>query len=145
MKFSKKRNQYEASNVSFNPDTIEAFSYGWWKFVTVIDGKVIFNNYNYSPSTCKHQSKVRVLMEKLGIKIDMIVNTRANLRSHVWQEENAQEIDREIKKLEQAIATPRSHKAKNEERRAEIERLEQHKVEMLSLGKTRLECVMAAI
>lgn len=62
---------YKASNVTFNPSRIEAFSYGWWKFVGVVEGKVVFNNYYYSPSTCKHQSKVRRLLAELGIKIDI--------------------------------------------------------------------------
>ena len=42
---------YKASNVKFNYETIEAFSYNWWQFVKVIGGKVIFNNYNYSNTT----------------------------------------------------------------------------------------------
>lgn len=79
MKFYSRLNVYKASNVSFNPDTIAAYSYGWWKFVSVINGKVIFNNYNYSPSTNKHQHKVRRLMAELGIDIDLMVNTCEDL------------------------------------------------------------------
>lgn len=62
---------YKASNVTFNPLTCEAYSYGWWKFVAKIDGKVIFNNYRYSNTTTKHQYKVRRLLLERGITIDI--------------------------------------------------------------------------
>ena len=64
---------YQASNynVTFDPKKIEARSYKWWVFVAEVEGKVIFNNYRYSNSTSKHQSKVRALLNDLGIKIDI--------------------------------------------------------------------------
>lgn len=71
MKLYKRENIYKASNVIFDPIKIEAFSYSWWKFVGVVEGKVVFNNYRYSNSTSKHQSKVRKVMNELGIKIDL--------------------------------------------------------------------------
>lgn len=71
MRFYKTQNKYKASNVSFNPTTKQAYSYGWWKFVDVVEGKVIFNNYRFSNSTSKHQYKVARLMDQLGIKIDI--------------------------------------------------------------------------
>lgn len=70
MKFYKRLGIYKASNVEFNPDTLSAYSYNWWRFVAKVDGKVVFNNYRYSASTSKHQSKVRALLNELGIKID---------------------------------------------------------------------------
>lgn len=79
MKFMKRSNLYQASNVSFSPATIEARSYSWWVFVAVIEGKVIFNNFRYSNTTAKHQYKVRRLMEELGIEIDLVVETRYSL------------------------------------------------------------------
>lgn len=73
MKLMKKANIYQASNynVTFNPVTLEAHSYKWWKFVAKIDGLVIFNNYRYSVSTSKHQAKVRSLLATLGVNIDI--------------------------------------------------------------------------
>jgi len=73
MKHSKRSNIYQCSNYNctFDPTKLEAFSYRWWKFVGVVEGKVIFNNYRYSNSTSKHQSKVRRLMAELGIEIDV--------------------------------------------------------------------------
>lgn len=73
MKFMKRANIYQCSNYNctFDPATVEAHSYRWWRFVAVIDGLVIFNSYRYSNSTSKHQRKVRSLMYELGIKIDL--------------------------------------------------------------------------
>jgi hypothetical protein len=73
MKLMKRTSIYQCSNYNctFNPKTIEAFSYKWWKFVGIVDGKLVFNNYYYSPSTSKHQAKVRSLLNELGIKIDI--------------------------------------------------------------------------
>jgi hypothetical protein len=79
LKKLKTRNVYQASNVRFDADKIEAFSYDWWKFVKVENGQTVFNEYPYSPTTRRHQTKVRVLMDKLGIKITKTVNQRASL------------------------------------------------------------------
>lgn len=71
MKYFKKAGIYKASNVTFDPTKVDARSYSWWSFVACIGGKIIFNNYYYSPSTRKHQSKVRSLLDQLGITIDL--------------------------------------------------------------------------
>lgn len=71
MKLMKKTNTYKASNVTFNLTTKDAYSYNWWRFVAIIEGKLVFNNYRYSPSTGNHQRKVRNLLRELGIKIDV--------------------------------------------------------------------------
>lgn len=71
MKLQKKTGIYKAANVTFNPIEIQAFSYKWWMFVAVVEGKVVFNNYRYSNTTARHQWKVRRLMHELGIKIDL--------------------------------------------------------------------------
>lgn len=86
MKHMKRENFYKASNVTFNPTTIEAYSYRWWRFVKVIDGLVVFNNYRYSNSTAKHQYKVCRLMEQLGIKIDLHVQVRESLIDQTIEE-----------------------------------------------------------
>lgn len=73
MKHMKRANIYQCSNYNctFDPNNIVARSYRWWVFVAKIEGKVVFNNYRYSNSTSKHQSKVRFLLNQLGIKIDL--------------------------------------------------------------------------
>lgn len=75
----KKPNLYKAANVLFDADKIEAYSYSWWSFVKIIEGKVVFNSYRYSVTTAKHQSKVRRLMNELGVKIDVEVQTKESL------------------------------------------------------------------
>lgn len=79
MRKLKSKNVYKASNFEFNADDIAAWSYGWWQFVKVIDGKVVFNNYRYSVSTGKHQSKARCLMQDLKISIDCFVSTKESI------------------------------------------------------------------
>jgi len=123
MKFSKKRNQYEASNVTFSQANCEAYSYNWWKFVTVIDGLVIFNNYNYSPSTNKHQAKVRRLMSELGIKIDLVVSTRESLDYSDKALESAIEgLKKDIAGLVEILGNNRRKRALDEERQGMIAR-----------------------
>lgn len=63
----------------FNPFTKTAYSYGNWCFVTVIKGKVVFNEYRYSKTTSTHQSAVKSLLRQLGIKIDVYVDMAPSL------------------------------------------------------------------
>ncbi len=79
MKFKTRTKTYEASNVAFDVNKIEAKSYGWYTFVRVIKGKVIFNSHRYSNTTARHQFKVRRLLAELGIKIDRDVDVRESL------------------------------------------------------------------
>lgn len=73
MKYMKRKNIYQCSNYNctFDPVSKRAMSYKWWAFVAEVEGKIVFNNYRYSNSTSKHQSKVRSLLNELGIKIDL--------------------------------------------------------------------------
>lgn len=71
MRYYTRLQVYKAPNVIFNPKTIEAYSYRWWKFVSEIEGKVVFNDYRYSVTTSIHQSKVRRILQELGIKVDI--------------------------------------------------------------------------
>lgn len=117
MQYLKTKNVYKASNVIFDNNKLEAYSYGWWRFVECIDGKLVFNSFAYSNSTIKHQWKVRHLLTSLGIAIDFEIEAPRglqNLSSAISYYEG------KIATLEQAIAKPRSHKAKNAERRQGI-------------------------
>lgn len=117
MKYYVRSNAYKASNVEYNCDTETAYSYGWWRFVQRINGKLVFNNYSYSPSTIKHQYKVRHLLDELGKQIDLVVSAPDGLQNL----SSAIEYEREeIRQLIKQIRKPRSHKAKNEERKREI-------------------------
>lgn len=67
------------NKVQYNPKTGDAHSYGWWRFVAVIKGKVVFNDYQYSATTRTHQTAIKELLSELGIKIDYVVNFRSSL------------------------------------------------------------------
>lgn len=87
MKYFKRAQIYKANNVTFNPQTKEAYSYAWWKFVAVVDGKVVFNNYSYSPSTQRHQRNVSELINSLNIKVDYSVPVPQGLQTCIDLEE----------------------------------------------------------
>lgn len=95
MKYLKTKKQYKASNVILNLDPLEATSYNWWIFLKRIKGKLVFNNYRYSVSTCKHQSKVLSKLRELGIKIDYYIESPKGL----------QDLDSAIKYYESEIAS----------------------------------------
>lgn len=117
MRYYKTINIYKASNVEFNPETIQAYSYRWWKFVDKIKGKVVFNDFRYSVSTSKHQSKVRSLLHELGIEVDYYIEAPRGLQD---LNEAIIHYSDLIRTLEWEIEKPRSQKAKNEERKALI-------------------------
>lgn len=57
--------------VKLDMDTLEAFSYDHWKFVTPTDqgGTLLFNTYKYSVTTQSHQRVVRHKLEELGYQL----------------------------------------------------------------------------
>jgi len=83
----KRSEVYKAANVTFNPKTLDAYSYNWWRFVGVVEGKTIFNTYRYSVTTAKHQHKVRELMIELGIRIDIFMPLPRGIRHDQTLEE----------------------------------------------------------
>lgn len=113
MKYMKRKQVYQASNVTFNPKNTSAWSYGWWQFVKVIEGKVIFNDYFYSQSTNGHQSKVQRLLQTLNIKIDYIVEVHLGLQNYDSLE--ALFLDSEIELCDQFL-----HQEYKKIRRAEL-------------------------
>lgn len=137
MKFSNKRQQFEGSNVSFNPSTMVAKSYGWWVFVSVINGKTVFNNSRYSMSTNKHQSKVRSFM-KQSHSIDLVLhNTRESLANPntalTCEIKNTKEL---IGTLETELLNPRRKKALDASRHNVLQSWREHilKVEAVLFG-----------
>lgn len=123
MKFMQRAGIYKSPNVTFNPATCQAFSYGWWCFVKRIRGKVIFNSYRYSVTTAKHQRRVRDLLAELGIDVYREVQVSGGLqgissmlelnKANALQMSHEREIQ-EIKRLE------RNRKAKARREAAKI-------------------------
>lgn len=87
MKYFTRLGIYKASNVQFNPKTLNATSYDWWTFVRQVDGKVLFNTYRYSPTTGRHQAKVRSLMNSLGISFEEVA-----MRESLCRFENLEQV-----------------------------------------------------
>lgn len=137
MKFSNKRQQFEGSNVSFNPTTMIAKSYDWWVFVTIFNGKTIFNSSNYSMSTNRHQSKVRAMMRQ-SHSIDLVLhNTRESLSNPetalLSEIKNTKE---RIETLKAELLNPRRKKALDASRHNVLQSWKEHvlKVEAVLFG-----------
>ena len=123
MKYYSRLNQYKASNVKFDCETQTAWSYDWWKFYGIINGKKVFNNYSYSNSTSKHQSKV---WSHLNYAQDIIsIQCPSGLQNNEWKKSSTDHYTDLINELKRAIAKPRSQKKTNSNRYLEIKELEQ--------------------
>lgn len=118
MRYYKRLKKYKASNVEFDCKTETAYSYGWWQFVKRIKGKLIFNNFRYSPSTCRHQLKISRLLGELGLKIDYVIGAPAGLQNLVQAIRHHQIL---ITNLLAQIDKKGTHRAKNIERQTRIE------------------------
>lgn len=56
----------------FNPETFEATSYDWWVYVKKIKNTIVFNDYNYSVTTTKHQWEMKSLLKELYGKLNIV-------------------------------------------------------------------------
>lgn len=81
MKYMTRKEIYQAKNVTFDPKTLNAYSYGWWRFVGMVEGKLVVSNYRYSVTTAKHQRKVASLMVQLGITPDLVMPLSRGVRA----------------------------------------------------------------
>lgn len=115
LSYSKKHGVFKNStgSVIFNPKTVEALSYRWWRFVRLIKGRVVFNNYRYSASTNKHQYRVKALLRELKIKIDREVLIRESLPSTLRELNALIKLNRERdKQIEEERRLRRNKRAK---------------------------------
>lgn len=119
--FQPTKQRFKGTNVVFSLETQEAYSYNWWRFVERIGPYLVFNTYNYSATTNKHQWSLKSLLCALDLTIDFKIEAPDGLQS---LESATRHYQREIEKLEAAIAVKGSHKAKNEQRRAQITKLQ---------------------
>lgn len=134
MKYYKRSGMYKASNVSFNPETYEAYSYDWWLFVCKIGDCIVFNNYNYSNTTSKHQSKLRSLLDELGIKITCTIESPKGLQD---LQSTIDYYEVVIANLHAAIDKPRSHKSTNLKRQKQVQHYQQKIEEVNQLIKLK--------
>ena len=119
MKHFKRANIYKNSTgtVTFDPTKFEAYSYKWWRFVERIGSLVVFNSYSYSNTTSGHQAKMRDLLNKLDIDVDVYVEAPKGLQD---LKSAIKLYNYRIETLKAAIAKPRSRKATNIDRMAYI-------------------------
>lgn len=117
MKFYSRLKKYKASNCEFDCKTQISTSYRWWQVSRRVKGLMLFNGYTYSQSTSRHQSKIRSLLDELGIKIDLYVQAPKGLQDLDSAISYHNSI---IETLKKEILNPRSKKEKNEWRLATI-------------------------
>lgn len=81
LKYFKKSNLWKNSTGTnvFNPETLEARSYSHWLYLRKVNGKVVFNNYRYSPTTTQHQYALEDLLKELHIKVSYFVSSVRSL------------------------------------------------------------------
>lgn len=125
LQYRKRRNLYTNSTGTntFDPERCEAYSYSWWQYVRRIRGKVIFNDYDYSPSTNAHQCVMRDLLKKLRIRIDVTVRVQCGLQSEKFREQALEPLYTELYKLQIAIARTGARPEKNKQRIQKIREL----------------------
>lgn len=81
MKYYTRLHLFKGSNNVFDPVAVKAYSYDWWRYLEVIKGKVVFNNFSYSQQTNGHQSNLKGVLKDLGIKIDVVVHIYRGLQA----------------------------------------------------------------
>lgn len=119
MKYCSKSNTYKNSTDTnyFDPEQLIAISYGWWLYLKPIGRELVFNTYSYSPTTVGHQSRLRSLLYRLNIKPTMYIEAPNGLQ------DISRAIDHYyylISRLTDKINQPKTYKAKNLERHADI-------------------------
>lgn len=68
-------------------ENVKAWSYDWWVYLTKVNGLVIFNNTTYSPSTNKHQSDCRRLLDyKYDIELRYTTKSLDNIKEAINDE-----------------------------------------------------------
>ena len=138
-RYVKRDNTIKSSNFSMDLDTLDAYSYDWWLFCTKVNDLVIFNNSSYSATTHKHQAKA---FKVLGYVTDLTLrHTRGSLSENKLGETLDNEISNvrlEIRALIKTIRRPRTHKAKNNERKQVIGELLKHISKVQSTKKAVL-------
>lgn len=105
----------------YDPETGQAVSYNWWRYADIINGKRVFNDYYYSPTTCMHQSKLRRILPWKHFQY--IFECPAGFQSPDRLKSIVEHLNSKILRLQNQIGAPGSHRAKNTERFAEIQEL----------------------
>lgn len=81
MRYYKTQHKYKASNLELDMNTMQAYSYGWWIFLSKIEGNLVFNDFPYSITTMGHQRKILKQLELLGIIPSIYVECPGGLQN----------------------------------------------------------------
>jgi len=95
-----------------------AYSYNWWRYLDKIKGKVVFNNYQYSTTTARHQGECRQMLYYHRINIDLEVSIHNGLQN--FKRDAIPSIYWEILDLEYLINKKGTRKSTNIERAEKI-------------------------
>lgn len=138
MKKLKSANIYRGSNVYFDADRVLASSYDWWIFVKKLaNGLVIFNTHPYSPTTRRHQQKVRALMRENNIQIHAEVETKHSLLDARWPDDAIVRCEEKLAALKALIKKPKTRASKNMERVVKICALTAKKTQLKNLSQMK--------
>lgn len=101
--YRKKTNSLHMSNNELFLENMKAYSYDWWVYVKEIDGLIVFNEHRYSPSTGKHQSRMRSLLSKLNASPAVFINTRQSIDNFTMEDVRKQ-LQKELIEAREALA-----------------------------------------
>lgn len=110
--------------LTFNKETLEARSYEHWLFLKNVDGiGLVFNDYQYSNTTRRHQVKVKEELAKLKIKPSLVLKSGKSLDA--LAEAMQDTIETHVKTIDTIKELmPRGRAIKNKERQHDIDKLE---------------------
>lgn len=117
-KWINSRKTFEKSNLTYCPETGRGYSYGWYRIVDRIGGKVVLNTYNYSRTTAGHIGDIRRLLRELNVNIGVEIEAPYGLSNHSSIQRHYASM---IGSHEEKISAKGSRKAKNQERQKIIE------------------------
>lgn len=92
--------------VTFDPETGDGYSYGWWKVVRKIKGKWVFNWHSYSPTTRRHQYALSDLLKSTGRPVFFSANLPNGLQT--FEREALRVLYGDLFAAEIKIANPRT-------------------------------------
>lgn len=128
MKYNKKQGLYRAGNLSFNPETGEAYSYSWFKLTEKVgQNSVLLNTYAYSSTTGRQIQKLRILLNQLGINVVSEIDAPRGLDE---LDLSIQHYINLIQVLSLEISKPGSREEANQRRREQIKEYQDKLVEV---------------
>jgi len=106
MKYYPKLKQYKASNLVFDCEKEIAYSYEWYQLAKRINGIMVVNCYNYSPTTIRHMYKIYRLFDELNIEY-ITIEAPKGLQNIERMKEHYSKL---INEIESKLANPRCAK-----------------------------------